>query len=100
MDYSIVLPAYNEESYLPDTLDSLSRCMAGLPDAKGEIIVVDNNSTDRTAAVSTIQGARVAFEEERGIGKARNRGALEASGELLFFVDADTIVRKNLYRSL
>ena len=97
MDYSIVLPAYNEESYLPDTLDSLSRCMAGLPDAKGEIIVVDNNSTDRTASVSTSKGARVAFEEERGIGKARNRGALEASGELLFFVDADTIVPEKTF---
>jgi len=89
-DYSIIVPAYNEENYLPETLSSLEEAMAALPEFSGEIIVTDNNSTDRTAEIAEATGARVVFEEHRQISRARNVGAREACGRHLIFVDADT----------
>ena len=62
MDYSIVVPAYNEEPYLGDVLDILHLGMKKLPNLKGEIIVVDNNSTDQTANLAKSKGVRVIFE--------------------------------------
>lgn len=89
VDYSIVVPAYNEERWLPATLDALRLAMAGLSLA-GEIIVVDNNSTDTTAELACQHGARVVFEGVNQISRARNAGAREAQGRYLVFVDADT----------
>ena len=55
LDYSIVVPAYNEESYLGEVLDILHLGMSKLPNLKGEIIVVDNNSTDQTGKKCTVR---------------------------------------------
>jgi len=90
-DYSIVVPAYNEEELLPRTLASLRDAMAGTSLA-GEIVVVDNNSTDATAERARAEGARVVFEAVNHIARARNAGARAARGRLLVFVDADTLV--------
>ena len=87
--YSIILPAYNEESHLPGTLASVHAAMRMVPEP-GEIIVVDNNSTDRTAAVAQENGARVVFEPLNQISRARNCGARAAQGQWLIFLDADT----------
>jgi hypothetical protein len=92
IDCSIIVPAFNEEEYLPATLQSLNAGMTQLQDATGEIIVVDNNSEDRTAFVAESNGARVVHEKIRGIGRARNSGAEQARGQVLFFVDADTCI--------
>ena len=92
LNYSIIIPAYNEASFLPKTLDCLKLCISELPEAKGEIIVVDNNSSDETSRVAKDFGARVVFEPRRGISLARNFGARESKGDFLFFVDADTQV--------
>ena len=92
IDYTIIVPAFNEEEYLPATLQSLNACMDRMEDATGEIIVVDNNSDDRTALVAKSSGARVVHEEIRGIGRARNSGAEQARGQVFFFVDADTCI--------
>ena len=89
-DYSIIIPAYNEEEYLPATLESLKTAMNSLTALNGEIIVTDNNSTDRTAAVAEEFGARVVFEEHRQIAKARNTGAKNALGKYFVFIDSDT----------
>jgi glycosyltransferase involved in cell wall biosynthesis len=91
LSLSIIIPAYNEELLLPATLGSLQKVMDSLP-LKGEIIVVDNNSTDNTAQIAKNHGARVVFEPFRQIAKARNRGAAAASGAFLVFLDADTIL--------
>ena len=91
-DYSVIIPAYNEEEYLPDTLESLKKAMAALSGFKNEIIVTDNNSTDRTASVAEKSGARVVFEEHRQIARARNSGAKNARGRYLIFIDGDTIM--------
>jgi len=62
---SVVIPAFNEEAYLGETLASLNRAKAFLQDEKSlptEIIVVDNDSDDSTAEVARAQGATVARE--------------------------------------
>ncbi len=94
-DYSIVVPAYNEEHFLGPTLAGLRAAMAPLP-LTGEIVVCDNNSTDRTAEVARAGGARVAFEAVNQISRARNAGARAARGRYLVFVDADTQVPPEL----
>jgi glycosyltransferase involved in cell wall biosynthesis len=90
-DYSIVVPAYNEEELLPATLERLRAAMAATP-LRGEVVVVDNNSTDATAEVARAQGARVVQEPLNQISRARNAGARAARGRYLVFVDADTVV--------
>ncbi|MBP51541.1 MAG: glycosyl transferase family 2 [Opitutae bacterium] len=92
LDYSIIIPAYNEALYLSNTLDSLGLCSSALSKARGEVIVVDNNSTDSTSEIAKKSGARVVFQPKRGISLARNAGAREARGKVFFFVDADTQV--------
>jgi len=89
LDYSIVVPAFNEEAQLPRTLPAMLEAMRGV-DAAGELIVVDNNSSDATAKVAEEHGATVVFEPVNMIAKARNAGAQAASAPVLIFVDADT----------
>ena len=92
MKISVVVPAFNEERLLPGALRSIRSAMEAF-DRRGwasELIVCDNNSTDRTAAIAREAGARVVFEPVNQISRARNRGAAEAGGDWLFFVDADS----------
>ncbi len=98
VDYSIIVPAYNEEVYLPGTLASLKESMAALAEFCGEIVVTNNNSTDRTAEIAEESGARVIFEEHRQIARARNAGGKEALGRYLIFVDGDTQISPSLLR--
>ncbi len=94
-DYSIVVPAYNEERFLGPTLASLRAAMDAVP-SHGEIVVCDNNSTDGTAELARAAGARVAHEPVNQISRARNTGARAARGRHLVFVDADTQVPQAL----
>jgi glycosyltransferase involved in cell wall biosynthesis len=98
-DYSIVVPAYDEEDLLPATLSALRRAMGALPQFRGEIVVTDNDSHDRTAEIAADAGARVVFEEHRQIARARNVGGHYAEGDYLIFVDADTQVSAALLRA-
>lgn len=95
MDYSIIIPAFNEERWLPATLKNLLSIMPDLP-GEGEVIVVDNNSTDRTAEIAHRMGARVVSEAVNQISRARNAGARAAKGRFLIFIDADTIAPRAL----
>lgn len=88
-DYSIIVPAYNEAAQLPRTLPAIRAAMSGV-DAVGELIVVDNNSTDATAGVAEQHGAEVVFEPVNMIGRARNAGAAASRSRLLIFIDADS----------
>ncbi|MFI5007516.1 MAG: glycosyltransferase [Solirubrobacterales bacterium] len=94
-DYSIVVPAYNEEALLPATLERLGAVMAALP-FRGEVVVCDNNSTDRTGEIARAAGALVVFEPVNQISRARNTGARAAQGLFLVFVDADTHITSGL----
>lgn len=85
---SLIIPAYNEEDYLPACLDAV---MANVADKAMEIVVVDNNSTDGTkAVVERYPTARYVFEQRKGITRARQRGFTASTGDILAYVDADT----------
>lgn len=86
---SVIIPAHDEAGELPTTLDGLHAALVTLA-INHEIVVVDNASTDATAAVARAHRARVVFESHRQISRARNTGAAATDGEWLLFVDADT----------
>jgi len=92
MKISVVVPAFNEERLLPGSLSSIRAAMEGFDRLgwKSELIVCDNNSTDRTAEIAKGAGAQVVFEPVNQIGRARNTGAARAGGDWIFFVDADS----------
>lgn len=89
---SVVVPAFNEEAILADTLTKIRDATSANRELAGswELIVCDNNSTDRTADIAKEYGAKVVHESENQISRARNSGAAAAKGEWLLFVDADT----------
>jgi glycosyltransferase involved in cell wall biosynthesis len=89
---SIVIPAFNEEKLIAETLRAIGRAREVLA-ARGwasELIVCDNNSTDRTAELARVAGATVVFEPVNQIARARNTGAAAATGDWLLFIDADS----------
>lgn len=100
MKISVVIPAWNEEQLLPACLESVRMAFAARPDVGLEVIVVDNNSTDGTAAIAEAAGARVVFEEQNQIARARNAGAAVATGEWLLFLDADSALSTGLARGI
>jgi glycosyltransferase involved in cell wall biosynthesis len=96
---SVVVPAFNEEKLIAASLASIRDAMAGFAD-KGwtaELIVCDNNSTDRTSELARTAGATVVFEPVNQIGRARNCGAAAATGDWLVFVDADSHPSRGLF---
>jgi glycosyltransferase involved in cell wall biosynthesis len=96
---SVVVPAFNEERLLSRSLDAIKLAASVFGDA-WELIVCDNNSTDRTAEIARAAGARVVFEPHNQISRARNRGAADAAGDWLLFVDADSSPSPDLFRDL
>jgi len=88
---SVIIPAYNEEKYLPVCLASLKK--QTYPPL--EIIVVDNNSTDKTAQIAKKFGVKVVFEKKQGIAYARDVGFKAAQGEIVARTDADSEIPPN-----
>jgi glycosyltransferase involved in cell wall biosynthesis len=102
MRISVIIPAFNEERLLGESLVQVNAAMAAFA-RRGwstELIVCDNNSTDRTAEVARAAGASVIFEPVNQIGRARNRGAAAATGDWLIFVDADTHPSAELFHDV
>jgi glycosyltransferase involved in cell wall biosynthesis len=95
---SFIIPAYNEELLLGQTLRAVNEA-AGALGEPFEVIVADDASTDRTAAVARQHGARVVAGGHRQIAATRNAGARAARGEMLLFVDADTTVNRGAVRA-
>jgi glycosyltransferase involved in cell wall biosynthesis len=90
MRLSFVVPAYNEEAYLPACLESILAQTRELGDAV-EIIVVNNASTDRTREVALgYAGVRVVDEPRKGLTFARQAGFAASTGELIANVDSDS----------
>ena len=94
---SIVVPAFNEER-------SIGKCVASLQKQDFtkpyEIIIVDNNSTDKTAALAKEHGARVISEGKKGRGAARQAGFATARGIYILSTDADSVVPTDWVRQL
>jgi glycosyltransferase involved in cell wall biosynthesis len=95
-DYSVIIPAYNEEQELPETLAAVSCACRACRSRAGEVVVVDNASTDNTVAVARKHGARVVEEPTHRISKVRNTGARAAAGRCLIFIDADTVIEPGM----
>jgi len=102
MKFSIIIPAHNEEEYLPRLLESIEVARSNYSGGcdQIEVIVANNQSNDRTAEVATAHGARVVNVEKRRIAAARNGGARAASGELLCFIDADSAVHPRTFDAI
>jgi glycosyltransferase involved in cell wall biosynthesis len=99
---SVIIPARNEEETLPLVLEDLYGSIAELPNVDFEVIVVDDRSTDRTAAIAESFGARVVHTAgASGKGLALRRGFAEATGDILVMMDADYSHRpEDLHRFL
>ena len=87
ISYSVVIPAYNACKTLPDTLTALQNQSVSISDY--EVIVVDDGSTDKTAAVARSFGVNCVNQPNRGPATARNHGARMAKGDIILFTDAD-----------
>src|SRR3989344_5796291 len=89
---SIVIPAYNEEQLLSKCLKPLTNQDFHLP---FEIIVVDNNSRDKSNAIAQSFGVKVIKETNQGVVWARQKGLLQAQGEIIAQADADCYYPSN-----
>ena len=99
---SIIIPAFNEERLLGETLTHIQTASGAFTRHgwASELIVCDNNSTDRTAEIARTAGATVAFEPINQIARARNCGAAAATGDWLLFVDADSHPSAGLFEDV
>lgn len=99
---SVVIPAHNEEKYLPRLLAGIAAARARYRRGAGavEVVVADNESTDGTAEVSLTRGCKVVPVSKRVIAAARNGGARASKGEILAFVDADSMVHPDTFNAI
>src|SRR4029434_3636123 len=95
---SFIVPAHNEEVWI-------SRCLSAIVSATRsvasdhEVFVVDDASIDATVHIAAQHGARVVRAAHRNIAATRNSGAKEASGAVLLFVHADTLISAEIVHS-
>ena len=94
---SVIIPAYNEEKYILDTLKSIPRKEV----ENVEIIVVSDASTDNTISLVKSKVDRVVqLKKRQGPSIAKNEGAKVAKGDILFFLDADTLLEKGILKEI
>src|SRR6202171_645400 len=79
---TVIIPCLNEEQ-------GIEKVLRAMPEFVDEVIVVDNNSTDRTSEVAASLGAKVIREEVRGYGRSYKRGFAQATGDLIITLDGD-----------
>jgi dolichol-phosphate hexosyltransferase len=79
---TVIIPCLNEEQ-------GIEKVLRAMPDFVDEVIVVDNNSTDRTSEVAAALGAKVVREQVRGYGRSYKRGFAESTGDLIITLDGD-----------
>ena len=88
---SVVIPCHNEEEGVRATIEQM-------PPIVDEVLVVDNASTDSTAAVAKELGARVVYEARKGYGRAYKTGFAEARGDIIVTMDGDGTIRRTPFR--
>src|SRR6476646_5971191 len=79
---TVIIPCLNEEQ-------GIERVLRAMPEFVDEVVVVDNNSTDRTSEIAATLGATVIHEEVRGYGRAYKRGFASATGDVIITLDGD-----------
>lgn len=98
MNISVIIPAFNEEEYIKYSLESINE---NAPNNLLEIIVVNNASTDNTEkVVRKFKKARIVKENRKGLPFARQKGLIAAKGDILAYIDADSIIPKNWFKIL
>lgn len=104
LSYTVIICTFNRDFVLEQTLDSYSK-LIGLNELDVELLVVDNNSTDKTKYViqkfiENNHGVRYVFEKTLGLSHARNTGINESNGQVVIFVDDDVFFDENWLVSL
>lgn len=94
MKISVVIPTLNEEKYIETTLFHLKRLKPF------EIIIADSNSEDKTRQIAKKYGCRIVSAERGNVSVGRNTGGKAAKGDIILFLDADTIVFPNLLEAI
>ncbi len=102
LQFSLIIPARNEENYLPRLLDSVDIARKNYHRGSDavEVIVSDNCSTDKTAEIAESRGCPVVKEEKRIIAAVRNAGAAVATGEIICFLDADSQIHPDTFNAI
>ena len=93
--FSILIPARNEEDFLPKCLDSIRVAATPFPD-QVETIVALNRCTDHTEEIALKHGAKVVHEDGRNLARIRNAAARAATGEIVITIDADSQMTDNM----
>ena len=94
-----MIPAHNEEEYLPSCLEAVKRAAVALPGGV-EIVVVANRCTDRTAEIAESFGAVVVRNDARSIAQVRNAGIRASHGGIVVTVDADSVMSEDALREI
>lgn len=94
MKISVIIPAYNEEKYIEQCIKSI------ILQKKCEIIVVCDSCTDKTKEIAKKYTKKVYSVRLRNVSAVRNYGAAQSAGEILVFIDADSLMAPNLLREI
>ena len=93
--FSVLIPARNEEQYLPGCLESIEAAAIPFP-GQVEIVVALNRCTDRTEEIALKHGAKVVQDDSRNLARIRNAAARAATGEVIVTIDADSRMTGNM----
>ncbi len=94
---SIIIPTYNEADQIENTIRNVHERSNG---EDTEIIVTDGGSSDETRTIAATYGAKVILSEQKGRGAQMNEGAANATGEILYFLHADSIPSENFIKQI
>jgi len=98
LSVSFIIPAYNEELFLPQVLESIKHYMPA--ELSYEVIVADNGSKDKTVEIAQNQGAETFIDEKVTVGGLRNLAVKRSKGTVLVFVDADVSITRSWGRNI